>query len=165
VDIQDRVREIVNKVRGSKWLEQPWIVGKLGFVWFAHETELRDCRCVFVGIAFCVWRIFHHIAHIDPVCCGKSCRYLPCRRGWSRKSPLNCSTRGRWCDRRLVTTVLRAFAQTIDNRLRGAAFDKDKVAEWTAKISEECLQGCRGLEKPFKFVGVWTRAALLCSTL
>jgi hypothetical protein len=64
-----------------------------------------------------------------------------------------------------VTTVLRAFAQTIDNRLRGAAFDKDKVAEWTAKISEECLQGCRGLEKPFKFVGVWTRAALLCSTL
>jgi hypothetical protein len=47
------------------------------------------------------------------------------------------------------------FGQTIDNKLRGVAFDKDKVAEWTAKISEECLQGCRAIEKPFKFVGAY----------
>lgn len=60
----------------------------------------------------------------------------------------------------IVTTCLRPSSQTIDNRLRGAAFDKDKVAEWTAKISEECLQGCRGLEKPFKFVGGWIGCAV-----
>lgn len=98
-----------------------------------------------------------HFPAVSPACAlgWQQARWQP---AGARASPT--LTLWRWLvtmfclSRAPLPPPLLAAPQTIDSKLGEVVFDKDKVAEWTAKISEECLQGCRAIEKPFKFVGV-----------
>ncbi|XP_018564353.1 dynein light chain Tctex-type-like [Anoplophora glabripennis] len=48
-----------------------------------------------------------------------------------------------------VSTIVR---DTIDTILSGAVYQQDKVTQWSAQVSEQCLSALSKMKKQFKYV-------------
>jgi len=45
--------------------------------------------------------------------------------------------------------------ETIENVIGGQTYCNTKVSQWTASVVENCLLGLTGLQKPFKYIGIY----------
>lgn len=52
----------------------------------------------------------------------------------------------------VVDDVSKIINDTIEGTIGGSAYSQEKVNQWSANVSEQCLNALSKLKKPFKYV-------------